>query len=152
MDRGVDLPDLLHHRLVDRQPSGGIDYQYILVMRLGVLQRGVGNIDRLLRAIGREKIDTNLRRKQLELLDGRRSIDVARDQQDFFLLFQQQLCQLTRGGGLARALQAGHQDHRRRLRGQVERGVFSAHQRGQLAMHHRHERLPRRETAYDFFA
>ena len=45
----------------------------------------------------------------------------------FFCCSSRCLRELAAGGGLARALQAGHQDHRRRLRREVERRVRLAH-------------------------
>ena len=103
---------------VDRQPAGGVDQQHVEIVPLGVVERGPGDVHRLLVAVSWETI----RRPaclghRLELLDGGRAVDVARDGQHLLLaLLDQVLGQLGRRRGLARALQAGHQDHGRRLR------------------------------------
>jgi len=57
--------------------------------------------------------------------------------------------QLGGGRGLAGALQAGHQDHRRRLGFQVELGDAFAHRRRQLAVDDADEGLSGRERADD---
>ncbi len=64
--------------------------------------------------------------------------------------------QLTRGGGLAGALQARHQDHGGRLDGQRQFvGVgaqVAAHEGGQFLVDDADQRLARAEAAGDFFA
>jgi hypothetical protein len=49
-------------------------------------------------------------------------------------------------------LQAGHQDHRRRLHCEVEAFVRLTHQLRELAVHEADERLPRREARDDILA
>ena len=53
---------------------------------------------------------------------------------------------------LAGALQAGHQDHRRRLRREVEVGNAFAHRRDQLAVDDADERLAGRQRSGDLGA
>ena len=105
---------------------------------------------------GLEPLGAGLARHRLQLLDGGRAVDVGRDREHLLLaLFDQVLGQLGGGGGLAGALQAGHQDHRRRLRGEVQFGhrleravlVGLAHRGGELAVHDAHQRLARRQRA-----
>ena len=60
--------------------------------------------------------------------------------------------ELAGGRGLARALQAREQDHRRRLHGEIERRGRAAHQRGELAMDDADQRLTRRQRADDLLA
>jgi hypothetical protein len=62
------------------------------------------------------------------------------------------LGQLGRGGGLARALQTGHQDDGGGLRGQVDVGHTFAHGGGQLLVHDAHQRLAGVERARHFLA
>jgi hypothetical protein len=82
-----------------------------------VVERGQRDVARLLLGRGREPLGAGLRRHGLELLDGGRAVDVGRHREHLLLaLLDQVLGQLGRGGGLAGALQAGHQDHGRRLR------------------------------------
>ncbi len=52
---------------------------------------------------------------------------------------------LPRGGGLARALEAGHQDHRGSRLGEGQLAPGPAHERGELVGHHLHHLLPRVE-------
>jgi hypothetical protein len=90
-------------------------------------------MSRLLVGRGGEPLGAGLGGHGLELLDGRRAVHVARDRQHLLLaLFDQVLGQLGRGGGLAGALQAGHQDDGGRLGGQVDVGHALAHGGGQF--------------------
>ena len=94
----------------------------------------------------REPLGAGLLRHHLQLLDGGRAVDVGRDRQHLLLaLLDQVLGELGGGRGLAGALQAGHQDHRRRLRREVEVGDAFAHRRGELAVHDADQRLAGRE-------
>ena len=153
VQRRVQGFDFFHHRRVDGQTAGGIDNQHIMKMPLGVVQRGAGDVHRLLAGVGRKPFHVQLLRQQLELLDGGRAIHVGRHQQDFFLvLFFQQLGQLARGGGFTRPLQTGHQHDGRRHGGQVQRVVFVAHQTGEFVVDHADHRLARREAAHHLVA
>ena len=151
VEDGVQLLDLGHQGFVNRQAAGGVHQQHIKKVPFGVVQRSAGDVDRfLLRAAG-EPFGTCLGRHGFELLDGGRAVDVAGDRQHFFLaLVYQVLGQLGGGGGLARALQAGHQDHGGRLRRQVDIAHALAHGGGQLTVDDTDQRLARRERAHDF--
>ena len=142
-----------------RQPAGGVDQQHVEVMALGVVERGQRDVVRLLVRRRREPFGAGLARHRLQLLDGRRPVDVGRDRQHLLLaLLDQVLGQLGGGGGLAGALQAGHQDHRRRLGGEVQLGhglsapCRLAHGGGELAVHDAHQRLARRQRAHHLLA
>ena len=66
--------------------------------------------------------------------------------------FLQPCGELAGGGGFAGALQAGHQDDRRRLRGELEaRGVL-AEERDQFVAHDLDDLLGRRERGQHFLA
>ena len=58
--------------------------------------------------------DAGLAAEHPELLDGGRTLEVGTDQQRVATLLLEPAGQLGRRGGLARALQAGQQDDRRR--------------------------------------
>ncbi len=118
-----------------------------MVVRLRVLERAARDVRRRFVGRGREEIRFRLRRDRLELLDRRRAVHVAGNDQDLLLLFPQQTGKLARGRGLAGALQARHQYHGGRLRGEVESDVGVAHQVGQFAMHDAHQRLTRSQAA-----
>jgi hypothetical protein len=65
------------------------------------------------------------------------------------VLLLEQLRQLGGGGRLTGALQAGHQDHRRRARREAQPGRGAAHQRGQLLVDDLDDLLARVELALD---
>ena len=149
----MQLLDLRHHRIVYREPACGVDDQHVVVMPLRIVQRGQRDVLRLLADVGGEEIYLQLFRQRVQLLDRRRAIHVAADQQHLLLvLVAQQLGELAAGGGLARALQTGHQDHGGRHGGEIERVVVFAHQPGELAVHHADQGLPRVQVGYDFLA
>jgi hypothetical protein len=80
-----------------------------------------------------------------------RPVDVCGNHEHFLLrTLAQQLAQLAGGGGLAGALQAGHENHRWRLDGKVQPGVRPAHQLRQLLVHDPDQRLTRRQRARHF--
>jgi hypothetical protein len=138
--------------IVDREPSRRVDDQHVHVVRAGVLHCAPGDVDRFFVAGGRHELRARLTGHRFQLLDGRRAIDVGRHHRHFLALLLQHQRELAAGGGLAGALQSRHQDDGRRLRREVERGVRLAHQRGELAVHHANQRLPRREAADDLGA
>jgi hypothetical protein len=105
----------------------------------------------LLRRAGQE-IHPGLPGDRLQLLDRGGPVDVAGNDQHFLLLALEQQRELADSGGLARALQAGHQDHRRWRDGEVEPRARLAHQAGEFAVHHADQRLAGREAADHFLA
>ncbi len=48
VERGVQLADLAHQRLVDGQPAGGVDQQHVEVVAARVVERGQRDVERLL--------------------------------------------------------------------------------------------------------
>ena len=149
VDRRVQFLDLAHHRLVDREAAGRVDQQHVEVLAARLVQRGAGDVHRLLVRRAREPLGPGLLRHRLQLLDGGRAVDVARHGQHLLpALLDQVLGQLGRGGRLARALQARHQDHRRRLGGEVDVGDALAHGGHQLVVHDAHQRLARVQRAH----
>jgi len=145
----VQLLDLAHQRFIDGQAAGGVNQQHVEVVLARMVQRRAGDVDRLLVCRAREPLGPGLFGHGLELFDGGRAVDVARDREHFLLaLLDQVLGQLGGGGGLARALQAGHQDHGRRLGGEVDVGHARAHGGSQLAVDDAHQHLARRERAH----
>ena len=95
-------------------------------------------------------VDADLAAEHLQLVDGRRAIDVTSHQQrTLAALGLEQVGQLAREGRLARALQARHQDDGR-LALEVDVDGRAAHQLRQLVVHyldHQLARLERREHA-----
>ena len=110
-----DVPDLVHEVLVDGQAAGGVDDQDVPSQPPGLLETGGGHRHR----IGglAEHGDPGLAAEDPELLDGGRALEVGPDQERVPALLLEPAGQLGRGGGLARALEAGQQDDRRRPTG-----------------------------------
>jgi hypothetical protein len=122
--------------------------RHVVVVLARPVERGARDVHRFLRRIRGEELDLEVLRQARELVDGRRAVDVGRDQQHLLLRgVADEACELARARGLARALQAREQDDRRRLRGEVEALARPAHQLHQLLVHDAHQRLARREAA-----
>jgi hypothetical protein len=109
---------------------------------LRVIQGGGGDIRGLLVAGGGEELHAGLARHGPQLLDGGGAVDVAAHHQDLLLAhLPDHPAQLAGGGGLAGALQAGHEEHGGGLGGEGQgRGVL-AHQVGKFPVHHADELL-----------
>ena len=153
VQRGVQVLDFFHQGFVNGQAAGRINQQHVEVVLLGVVERSTRDIQRLLVGRAGEPLGARLLGHSLELLDGGRAVHVARDGQHLFLaLFDQVLGQLGCGGGLARALQARHQDDGRGLGGEVDVGDALAHSGGQLAVDDGDQRLPGLERAQHLLA
>ena len=146
----LDVRELLHERLVDVQATARVDDQDVLAVLLGLVERPPGDLHRVL-------VDALLvdRRARLgadldQLLDGGRAVDVAGgDGHGRVVLLLEQLRQLGRGGRLAGALQAGHQDHGRWARRERDPRRLAAHQRGQLVVDDLDDLLARVELLGD---
>ena len=131
----------------------GVDHQHVEVVAPCVVQRGQRDVVRLLVRRGGKPLGPGLRGDGLQLLDGGGAVDVRRHGQHLLLaLFDQVARDLGGGRGLARALQAGHQDDRGRLRGQVQVGHAFAHRGRQFAVHDAHQRLAGVERAHHLLA
>ena len=138
----MECGDLGHHGLVDAQASGGVDQHHIVIVIARPEHRGLRDFERFLVGAGCKEVGAGLCGDGLELVDGGRAIDVARDRQHLFLLLlAQPFGELADGGGLACTLQAGHQDDRRRLGGETELGGRATDQRSELVMNHSHQCL-----------
>jgi hypothetical protein len=152
-ERRVQLADLGHQLLVDGQAPGGVDEEDVEVVMARVLERGARDRDRRVARARRNHSAPAWPRHRLELLDRRRPVDVGRDRQHLLLaLLDQVLGELGGRRRLAGALQARHQDDRRRLRLQVEVGDAFAHRRRELAVDDADERLAGRKRAADLGA
>ncbi|MCY1219796.1 hypothetical protein D9M72_317860 [compost metagenome] len=144
LDGGMHLLDLVHHLGVDVQAARGVDDDHVDELQLGFANRRLGDIHRLLAGIGGEEGDADVIGQGFQLFDGRRAVDVRGNHQHRLLLaLLEEARQLAHGGGLARALQAGHQDHRRRRGVQRQVLVGGAHQLHQFGLDDLHEGLAR---------
>lgn len=99
----MDLLNLIHHRFINVQTTGGIHQQHIVEFELRFFQRGINDINRLLTHVRREEINANLLGQRFQLFDRRRAIDVSGNDKDFLLvLFTQEFTQLSDAGGFTR--------------------------------------------------
>ena len=145
LDALVDLRQLLHQGLVDRQPTGGIEDDHVPPVLLRVLHRQRANLGRRLVRLG-EYRDPELLAQDLELMDGGGAVDVGRDQERLLLVLLLQVArELPHRGGLARALQPHHHDAGGTLLGPAEVGVDRPHHPGELVLADLDERLLRRD-------
>ena len=96
--------------------------------------------------------DVDLRTELLELVDGRGTLQIGRDEAGLTALLAQQERELGRGGGLARPLQAREQDHGRRPGREGEARVAGAHQRGELVVDDLHDLLAGRDALQHLLA
>ena len=105
------------------EASGGIDYHHVPHVALCVLYGLLRCNDGILRALFKHR-QVELFAHYLQLLYGGRPVNVAGYQQrrlsEVLLAVRPQF---TRHGGLARALKAGEQYHRRILRAELQLGV-----------------------------
>ena len=124
-----DLCHLVHQGLVERDPPGGVEDQDIEALEFGRLQRPFGDLDGRLALDDRQGHDLDLLAEGRQLFHRRRTTGVQRGHHDLLAIeLRQAQRQLGRGRGLARALQAGHQDHGRRRGVDVQRGRLLATQ------------------------
>ena len=101
----------------------------------------------------RQARDSSLVREHGELLLGGRALHVERGQERApALLGAQPIGELGAGGGLARALQADHQDHAGRRPAQVELARFAAQQIDQVVVHDLDHHLAGRDAFQDLMA
>ncbi|RMQ38992.1 Membrane protein [Pseudomonas syringae pv. actinidiae] len=144
----VQRLNLAHHLDIDVQTTGGIDDDHVDELQPGFLDGSQGDIHRLLADIGREERHADVVGQGFKLLDGGGTVHVDRHHHHGFLfaLFKEAR-QLASGGGLARTLQTGHEDDRRRR--DIEHQIFvgSAHQAFEFGLDDLHKRLARRQAA-----
>ena len=117
------------------QASAGVDDQHVLALGLSAVARPGGDLHR--RAVGALLVDVGAGALADldQLLDRRGPVDVAGGDRDRGAVLLTQIARELGGRGrLARALQPGHQDHRRRTRREFDLLGLAAHQRGQLVV------------------
>ncbi len=139
---------LVHQRLIDMQPPGSVEQQHVKALQLRRIERAAGDVDRLLPLDDRQRRHAGLlaQRRQLLLRGG--AIDVERRHQHLFAVALGQAAgELGGGRRLARALQADHHDHRRRIDGDVQLARIGAEHLDQRVMHDLDDLLPRRDRA-----
>ena len=116
LEEGVELGNLLHHRLVDGQTAGRVDDEHVEELASGMVDGGSGNLERLLADGAREPFGARLFGHRLELFDGGRTINVGGHRENLLALrFDEVLGQLASARRLARALKTGEKDDSGRL-------------------------------------
>ena len=117
-----DRRDLLHEDLVDAQATGGVDDDDVTDLAAGGIHATTGDVDD--GRSGRRAVDRDVERpaERLELVHGGRSVRVGGDEERSAAELHDVPGELGHAGGLARALEAGH-EHDRRVALQVERPV-----------------------------
>ena len=132
VDDLADPADLLHHLGIDGQAAGGVDDQHVLAQAAGFGQTALGRGHRVARLA--EHRDIDLPAEGAQLLHGGRALEVRTDEQGLAPLALEPAGQLGRVGGLAGALQAGHQHHGGRAAGVGELQRLAAEHGGELAV------------------
>ena len=151
LDRVADVDELGHELLVHVQAAGGVDDGDVAVLaREG--DAVARDVDRVEVGAGRVARHADAPGQRLQLVDGRRTVDVGGDEHRLLAVLLEQLGELGAGGRLARALQAGHQDDGRRMAAERQLRVAAAHERDELLVHDLHDLLRRREALHDLGA
>ncbi len=111
-----DLRNLVHERVVDRQPARGVEDDNVAIELAGFAHGVATNNDGVLMIALGVHGHIELPAEHFDLVDGRRPLEVGRNQQR---LLAAQSCNSgptwRRLWSLPEALQAGHEDYRRRL-------------------------------------
>ena len=148
----ADVGDLVHQLFVQLLAAGGIHDQVVVAVGLGVVQGLLGYFHRGDLVPQGEHGHADLFAQDLQLFDGGRAVDVAGGQQRPFMLVLEVEGDLSGRGGLAAALQAGHEDDRRRLGGDVQFRLAAAHEGGELLVDDLHHLLAGGEALQHFAA
>ena len=145
----ADRRQLVHQLLVDVEPAGGVDDQDVVAGPARLSQRPRGDLGG--RPLGSLLIDASARlpAHRDELIDRGGALGVAGRQGDALALAHEQLGELRAGRRLARALEAGHQDHRRARAREREVAARAAHQLGELLVDDLDHLLARVEAVED---
>ena len=145
LHRVAHVRELVHQRLVDLEPAGGVDDHDVAAVggrALEPLARGDDRVRRLGAVDGQLELPAEL----LELVDRRGALQVGGDEAGLLLLVlaqvERELCRRSR---LAGALEAAEEDDGRRP-AEREPRVGRAHQLGQLLVHDLDDLLARLEA------
>jgi hypothetical protein len=144
-DRVLDVVELLHEGLVDREAARRIVDDDVVLRGAGLRQGLLADIERS-GAGDVEDGDVNLRAEDLELLDGGGALHVGGDEKRLVPLLLQPSRELRAGRRLPGALEADHHDARRlALRSHDERRAFPGrHECDEFVVADLHEDVARR--------
>ncbi len=148
----LDRLELAHQRVVDVQPARGVDDDDVAAVVLRAPGPQLDDLRRVLLLAVAVHQHADAVADHVQLVDGRRAVDVRRDEQGLAPLLLEPQRQLAAERGLARALQAHDHHHGlalvlrlRRIQVQLARGA--AQQRGQFLVDDPDHLLRRRERA-----
>jgi hypothetical protein len=125
-----DLGRLGHHRLVQRRAARRVEDENVVATEPGGGERAAGDVGGALAGHDRQRLDLGPHAELRQLLHGRRTARVQRGHERLLALDGPEAqAELGRQSRLARALQAGDQDHHRWGRGEIERDRLVAAER-----------------------
>ena len=131
------------------QTARGVEEHQIITVAFGVVDAVLCDFDRIALALV-EHGDVKLPADDLELVDRRRAVYVARDEQwPALLLLAQQTRQLGAVGGFARALQTDHHHNGGRVGRDRQAGGLPAQKRDQLLVDDLDDLLRRGQAIQD---
>ena len=125
------------------QAAGGVEHHHVVAAERRLLLGALGDGDRVLAGDDRQGVDADLQAEHRELLHRGRAAGVeARHQHALAVAFLEALGEFRGGGGLARALQADHQDRRGRVVDpQIGDAALAGEHPDQLVVHDFHDLL-----------
>ena len=142
LDSLLDSRYLLHHLLIHCQATRRIYNHNIVAIHTRLSDGFLRFLHGVALALARIDLGVYLLAQHAQLLDGCRTIHIARHQHHFLAFLRLQIVrQLAGEGCLTGALQTRHQDYRRRAF-QVDFLCLAAHQRCQLVVGDFHHQLP----------
>ena len=127
--RGADVGGLLHQLRIDTQPSGGVDDDHIVLLTARRLDAGARDRDRVADAVARFRGEDRRACSlgdDLQLVDGVRALQVARDQERGVAVLLEPLGELAGEGGLSRALEPREHDDGGRVLREFEATLLTA--------------------------
>ena len=114
--RVADAAHLVHQLGVDGEAAGGVDDDDVAAGASGLLDAVGRGGDRIAAALAAVHRHVDLAAERAQLLDGGGALEVGADEERLAALLLEPAGELGRVRRLARALEAGHEDDRRRLR------------------------------------
>ena len=148
LHRVADVRELVHQRLVDLEPAGGVHDHHIAAVGRGARETLPRRDDGVAR-LGPVDRHLDLPAELLQLVDRRRPLEICGDETRRLSLVLAEMERELRGGRrLARALQPAEEDHDRRA-AEDELRVARAHQVRELLVDDLHDLLARLEPLED---
>src|SRR5258705_303859 len=107
----ITQPDeFLNERFVDLEAASGVEDECVTVVGFGEVERAAGDFEDVGLAFAGEDGELELLSEFFELVHGRRTIDVGRDEQWSSALFEEEAAEFAAGSGFAGAVEAEHEN------------------------------------------